>query len=345
MGHESTDTLLIQSCSCFDSQGRLLDWDAGFESEFTAAAGLIKPGALFKEILRLAYESDQVIRVCLPNNHKPEEAINHIDKWPQNIVTNQSFKYWNGNHIINVCEIRTLSRGIIRIASAATTEIQEPKAAAAMPAESGSGESDPTHDDEQDRLLRTAALETSNSILLLRLRTEQKLKALSITDPLTKLANRRHFSEILNSRWQQALQKRTSIGIAIIDIDHFKLYNDHYGHSAGDTCLQEVATALSESMRQGMDLVARYGGEEFAVILPGADNTAALAAAKRACTAVSNLNKPHAATDGIVTVSIGVAAQIPANLNNAQELIDQADAALYQAKALGRNRAVSAFDS
>ncbi len=345
MSNESTGGLQIQSCSCFDSEGRLLDWDAGFESEFTAAASHIKPGVPFREILRLAYEADQVIRVYLPNRNKPEEATYHIEKWPQSIGTSQSFKYWNGNHIIDVCESRTISRGIIRIAGTAPAEPQQAKTAATMPADSSTDEPVSTRDDEQDRLLRTTALETSNSILLLRLRTEQKLKTLSITDPLTKLANRRHFSEILKSRWQQALQKRTSIGIAIIDIDHFKHYNDHYGHSAGDTCLQEVAAALSESMRQGMDLVARYGGEEFAVILPGADDTAALAAAERACAAVSNLNIPHAAADGTVTVSIGVAAQVPANLDNAQELIDQADAALYQAKALGRNRAVSASDT
>lgn len=325
-----------QSCASFDGKGRLLDWDVGFESEFSVISASIKPGALFRDILREAYDKDQIIRVYLPNPNKPEEALRHMDRWPRDLSTGHTFKYWNGNHIINVQEGRTVSRGVIRIANLASTVTTVPTSSHEITEDQTTGTNE-IGANEQDRLLRAAALETSNSILLLRLRTEQKLKTLSITDSLTGLANRRHFTEVFESKWRQALKSRTFMGIAIIDVDHFKLYNDYYGHSAGDTCLRQLAAVLSESMRQGMDLVARYGGEEFAVILPGADNAAALAAAERARTAVAALNKPHEPAGGIVTISIGVAARVPTARNNAQRLINLADTALYKAKAQGRN--------
>lgn len=345
MTDNDNDNELTYSCASFDSQGRLLDWNAGFESEFYQAGSRIVAGASFCDILQQAFEKDHVIRVYLPNPDQPQDAPYYMQRWPQDLGTVQNFRYWDQGNFISVQEARTVSRGVIRIATANTSE---PPLPAEQPLTSDSTDkirSSRTAEsyDEQDRLLRTAALETSNSILLLRLRAEQKLKSLSITDSLTGLANRRHFSEILEAKWRRALQSKTSIGIAIADVDHFKQYNDYYGHSAGDICLKQVAAALSESMRQGMDLVARYGGEEFAVILPEADIDSAKAAAERACHSITALKEQHVhGIDGIVTVSIGVAAQIPVSGMTSQALIDRADAALYKAKKQGRNRVVCA---
>ncbi len=167
----------------------------------------------------------------------------------------------------------------------------------------------------------------------------QRLELLSATDPLTGLANRRRFDEILEGELRRALRTGSSFGAAMIDIDHFKSYNDRYGHIAGDSCLRRVATTLGKSIRQGVDLAARYGGEEFAFILPGADEEAALTMAERGRAAVEALNEPHSGAErGIVTVSIGVAAIVPTETVDAQQIIALADAALYDAKDNGRNQ-------
>lgn len=324
------------SCAFFDSQGCLVDWNKDFESEFAAVATYLLAGTPFRDILQRAYEQDQIIRVGLPQTAGAEAAQQYIRKWPADLEINNVFKYWDGECVIDVSENRTISRGIIRLARPKT---QEADAIAKVSAEQ---ESANTLDDRQERLLRTAALETANSILMLRMRAEQQLKTLSMTDQLTGLANRRQFMDILQAKWQRALYSKTPIGIAMIDVDNFKKYNDHYGHPAGDTCLRQIAEALNGSIRQGMDLAARYGGEEFAFILPDADLSMAWQAAERARLAVAAIELPHLENkNGIVTISIGVASLVPIPGNSAEQLIELADAALYQAKQQGRNRVVS----
>ena len=183
---------------------------------------------------------------------------------------------------------------------------------------------------------RTEALEAANL----------RLEALSITDSLTGLANRRRFTEVLALEWLLALRTQSPIAMAMIDIDRFKRYNDHYGHLLGDACLKNVAAALRGSMSEDLDLVARYGGEEFAIVLPGADLDAARLVAQRACDAVSELREPHAASeDGVVTVSIGIAAVVPGGQSGSELLVGAADTALYEAKRAGRNRVISAPDA
>ncbi|WP_020466446.1 diguanylate cyclase domain-containing protein [Singulisphaera acidiphila] len=170
----------------------------------------------------------------------------------------------------------------------------------------------------------------------------RRLEALSTTDSLTGLANRRRFDEVLAAEWQRAERPGTSLGAAMVDIDHFKLYNDRYGHRAGDACLRRVAEALEGSVRHGTDLVARYGGEEFALILPDADSVTTREVAARACAAVAALRIPNeGAARGIVTVSIGIAAATPSPRATAEQLIEAADVALYQAKHNGRNQVAS----
>ncbi len=182
----------------------------------------------------------------------------------------------------------------------------------------------------EDRVLeRTRALESAN----------RQLETLSITDALTGLANRRHFTRVLDAEWERALRSGRSITVLMIDVDRFKSYNDHYGHPGGDECLRLVAETLARATRGVTDVACRYGGEEFVVILPEADLTAARAVAERARTAVADLRLPHVACDaGIVTVSVGVAAVVPSPAATSEDLVAAADAALYRAKENGRNR-------
>lgn len=169
--------------------------------------------------------------------------------------------------------------------------------------------------------------------------TNLGLVVLSATDALTGLANRRGCTEFLEAAWQRAIRNDGFVGVAMVDIDWFKRYNDQYGHPAGDACLQAVATALRSRVRQAVDLVARYGGEEFLLILPGADPVATRFLAGRARRAVADLRLPLEGTPrGYVTVSVGAAALRPAGQGSPDALISQADAALYEAKRLGRNR-------
>lgn len=165
----------------------------------------------------------------------------------------------------------------------------------------------------------------------------QKLAALNITDQLTNLVNRRGLDELLYAEWLRAISSGRQLGIGMVDIDNFKLYNDCYGHLAGDECLRRVAEALQQSLRQE-DLVARYGGEEFTMVLPGANITVAMQVAERARSVVEALAIPHtSAAPGVVTLSIGVASEAPGPGKTAKKLLDAADKALYRAKSEGRN--------
>jgi diguanylate cyclase (GGDEF)-like protein len=168
--------------------------------------------------------------------------------------------------------------------------------------------------------------------------TNQRLELLSVTDALTGLANRRRLTDVLEAEWCLAASTKEPVAVAMIDVDHFKLYNDHYGHPAGDECLRRVAAVLAVHVRGSIDLVARYGGEEFLIVLPGSDLDAAFQVAERARTAVEALALPHErASRGYVTVSIGVASMIADEGTDVQSLINAADANLYEAKR-DRNR-------
>ncbi|MBL7520531.1 diguanylate cyclase [Frankia sp. CNm7] len=169
-----------------------------------------------------------------------------------------------------------------------------------------------------------------------------RLEQLSVTDQLTGLANRRRLDEVLSAEWQRAIRQGTPIAVAMIDIDQFKLYNDHFGHTTGDRCLQRVAACLAGNIR-ATDLVARFGGEEFATVMPGTDFDAAARLARRLCAAVAELAEPHPlAAIPIVTVSVGFSAITPMPGDDLAPCIELADRALYRAKQGGRNRVESA---
>lgn len=172
----------------------------------------------------------------------------------------------------------------------------------------------------------------------------QELAVLSRTDDLTRIANKRHLDETLKHEWHRCARTQVPLSVLMLDIDHFKLYNDRYGHLAGDTCIRQVAEAMRSSIREHCDFVARFGGEEFTVVMPDADLATARTIAERIRAAVEALQLPHAgAQRGYVTVSIGVAStEQPVACEEA--LVGNADVAVYKAKHLGRNR-VEAFTS
>jgi diguanylate cyclase (GGDEF)-like protein len=181
---------------------------------------------------------------------------------------------------------------------------------------------------------RTAELEEAN----------RKLADLSATDGLTGLANRRRFDEVLYSEWQRAKRLGLPLALAMIDVDEFKSYNDHFGHQAGDECLRRIATVLRATVQRSGDLIARYGGEEFVVILPGVDRTEAtiLAETIRRAMQTEGLKHTEQSMAGVVTISIGIAARVPQPGEGADGLLREADAAMYQAKRHGRNNVVTA---
>ena len=184
----------------------------------------------------------------------------------------------------------------------------------------------------------------------LRDMTEEKmaqaaLERLATRDGLTGLANRRCFDDTLHAEWARALRQKQPLSLLMVDVDNFKAYNDANGHLGGDECLKRIARAVSSEMRAN-DLVARYGGEEFAVILPNQALKGAAIVAERIRSRVERLTMgsveggagPTGPAAGHVTVSIGAATAIASPDTNAQQLVAIADAALYRAKHMGRNR-------
>ncbi|NJL91630.1 MAG: diguanylate cyclase [Coleofasciculaceae cyanobacterium SM2_1_6] len=172
----------------------------------------------------------------------------------------------------------------------------------------------------------------------------QELEHLAKTDGLTQVMNRHFFQLHLEEVWQEALQNRLPVSLILCDVDFFKLYNDTYGHLAGDLCLQKVAKAMREAASmEPKAIVARYGGEEFVVILPYVQIDRATQVAENMRSTVSHLKLPHSASKvaNHVTLSIGVATLIPQANLAARELIAQADQHLYHAKASGRNQVVA----
>lgn len=175
---------------------------------------------------------------------------------------------------------------------------------------------------------RTVALEDAN----------RRLAELSATDQLTGLKNRRHLDALLHEEFQRCFRYGRPIALLLLDIDHFKRFNDSYGHVVGDECLRAVAGALRQAVRAEVDRLARYGGEEFCVVLPETDAEGARVVAERIRVAVESLQFRVGGELVPVTVSVGVAAMVPAGVEEAQLLVLTTDKALYEAKAAGRNR-------
>ncbi len=201
---------------------------------------------------------------------------------------------------------------------------------------------------EQKVLERTAELEAARASLeetnAELTSSNRLLEEIAAQDALTGVANRRLFDETLENEWARCRRMAAPLSLTMVDIDHFKAFNDRFGHQEGDRCLLRVADALASTCRRAGDLVARYGGEEFAVVLPLTTEGEAEALAQLLLRAVRELEIPHPASDAghLVSVSIGVATRRPGPDESAAGLVAAADEALYTAKESGRNRVVVA---
>lgn len=210
-----------------------------------------------------------------------------------------------------------------------------------------------TDADEETKGLELGAVDfiakpVNPAVVRARVRTHLTLKAQSdllrqmvFIDGLTGVANRRCFDERLNTEWRRAARSALPLALLMLDVDHFKRFNDRYGHQAGDECLREVASAIKSGLRRPGDLVARYGGEEFVCILPGTDLDGALAVGVGIEQRVRGLRIEHADSDvsDAVTLSVGVAVSLPDRDGDPTRLLALADAQLYRAKHSGRGRA------
>jgi len=173
---------------------------------------------------------------------------------------------------------------------------------------------------------------------------EDALQRAAMLDPLTQIANRRHFNSFLDKEWQRAVRNAQPLSLVVLDVDHFKLYNDSLGHAAGDACLQKVAQALEACAPRATDLAARYGGEEFVLLFADtpAASAAPLAEKIRAAIEALQVPNPRSSTSPWLTVSVGVATIVPTQLDEIENLFVCADRAMYAAKAGGRNRVEAA---
>ena len=170
-------------------------------------------------------------------------------------------------------------------------------------------------------------------------KTNIQLQQQNIIDDLTKIANRRHFDEILEKEWLRAKRIRTSLALLMIDIDFFKQYNDTFGHLKGDECLKQIATVLNNNLNRPGDFVARYGGEEFCILIPETDLDGAIIFAEKVHSTIIELkiDNPGSEVSKYLTISIGIAAIVPKHDDSYMDLVYTSDKALYKAKADGRN--------
>ncbi len=186
-------------------------------------------------------------------------------------------------------------------------------------------------------------------ITKLRIRNQLELKRardhfekLATIDGLTGIFNRRHFDELFTQEWQRSRRSGSLLSILLMDIDYFKLFNDNYGHGAGDDCLRKVAGCLSGRLERATDIVARYGGEEFVCLLPETNRDGARHIGERLRSCIAALKIPHAHSPSAdhITISIGGATIKPEKTTSPQDLLNLSDQRLYEAKRLGRNRLV-----
>lgn len=209
-----------------------------------------------------------------------------------------------------------------------------------------------TTPEEETRCLRIGAVDFISkpfnpAVVRARVRTHAQLKqqadqlrALAYSDGLTGLANRRHFEIALEAEWRRCSRNQSPLAVLMIDVDNFKPYNDHYGHRAGDACLQAITQQLARQPLRPHDVLARYGGEEIALLMPECNLPGALAKAESLRESIGALKIEHAksSVDSCVTVSIGVHSMTPSREQQSSVLVELADQQLYKAKAGGRNR-------
>ncbi len=201
-------------------------------------------------------------------------------------------------------------------------------------------------------ILKTVSRDKADLEIILQLTTEHgdsieevlhneviEAKSIATIDGLTQIGNRRRLDEYLAQTWAEMARHKDSLAFILCDVDYFKLYNDHYGHQAGDECLRQIAQVLSTSLRRPTDLAARYGGEEFAIILPRTNAQGAVFLCEQIQAAIAKLKVPHeqSLVSKYITLSMGISATVPIATATAESFIATADQALYQAKRQSRN--------
>jgi diguanylate cyclase (GGDEF)-like protein len=166
------------------------------------------------------------------------------------------------------------------------------------------------------------------------------LEQMAMLDSLTGIPNRRRFNEVFEQEWRRCMRDGVPLSLIVVDVDHFKIFNDTYGHTAGDEVLRRIAKTLSTSLRRPGDFVARYGGEEFVILLPGIDSEGARNLSEHTRADVEAEHIPHALSEVApwITISLGGATRIPRDNAPSPELFCLADTYLYEAKHSGRNR-------
>jgi diguanylate cyclase (GGDEF)-like protein len=194
---------------------------------------------------------------------------------------------------------------------------------------------------ELDVMQRTQELNDTNELLW---KANTKLERISMVDGLTNISNRRHFDIFLHKVWSISMREKLPLALIMIDIDNFKLYNDTYGHLAGDKCLKIVADVIKDTIKRPGDFVARFGGEEFVVLLSNTRENGAATVAEEIRVKIEKLGIRNKELGSFITVSLGVAAKIPNEDISSDILINSADRAMYQSKKDGRNRVTKEGD-
>lgn len=167
----------------------------------------------------------------------------------------------------------------------------------------------------------------------------ERIDGLSHRDDLTGAGDRRKFDDAWKEEWRRAVRSRTPLALVILDVDHFKSYNEALGYEAGNECLRKIAAALMEAHRRAGELVARHAGGSFSVLIPGADRDSVLKASEIVRTKIQGLKMPHPRSpEGVVTVSLSAASLLPAPDQSSSDFVTAVENALYFAKASGRNR-------
>ncbi len=297
---------LSDGFALYNSDDRLLLCNQPYREIYRDSAPAILIGATFESIVRYGLERGQYPQAEPDREAWLAERL-HRHRHPDGVALLQELR---DNCWLRIDERRTRSGGVAGVRTDVTAMVRT----------------------RQDLEATAAALQQANA----------QLEALSATDALTGLANRRRFDMRLAEEVQRSHRHGTALALLMIDIDHFKLYNDLLGHPQGDSALRAVAAVLAHQARRPGELVARHGGEEFALLLPHAGAATARTVAARCQSAMATLALPHGAspTAAHVTLSIGVALLDTGRREDAATLVRRADAALYAAKAAGRERCV-----
>jgi diguanylate cyclase (GGDEF)-like protein len=301
--HDAIESL-PDGFALFDADDRLVICNEPYRRLYADSIEAIRVGARFEDILRFGLDRGQY-----------PQALGREDEWlAQRLQQHRhpgepQLQQLSGNRWVRIDERKTSDGGLAGIRSDVTELIR-----------------------------RGQELEALNRELA---QARAQLEELSETDGLTGVANRRQFDRRLAEEWSRHTRHGTPLTLALLDVDHFKHYNDHYGHPAGDACLRQVARLIADCAQRPTDLVARYGGEEFAVLMPHTGGEAASVQAMRFLAAISEARMPHAGapTAPIVTASLGAVHTEGQAFASAEALVQAADRALYRAKAGGRNRA------